>query len=235
MQTAVDQLSKRDVREVPAYTYPEASRAVNIPRSTLRAWVRGQTYRRKEDTGFFEPVIQRPDADDPRLSFTNLIEAHVLRALRTTHDVSMAAVREALDVAESEFGIERLLIHRQLRTSAGDLFLDRYHQIVTLSKSQQLVMRQMFEKYLARVEYDETDLPEKFFPLTEGPLSSDSPRIIALTPYVSFGRPVVLRRGVSTSAIRSRFDAGESVEHIAADYGLEESEVQEAVRYEVAA
>lgn len=234
MQAVRDDIAKPDPREVATYTYPEASRAINVPQSTLGAWVRGQSYRRKEDVGYFEPVIERPDPEDPRLSFTNLIEAHVLRALRTVHDVSMAAVREALDLAESEFGIERLLIHRQLRTSAGELFLDRYHQIVSLSNSQQLVIREMFGRYLSRVEYDDLDLPVKLFPLTGGPLS-ESPRIIALTPYVSFGRPVVLRRGVSTGAIRSRFDAGESIEHIAEDYELSREEVQEAVRYEVAA
>lgn len=223
-----------DLRDVPAYSYPEASRALNIPRTTLRAWVRGQRYQRKDDIGYFEPVIEKPVPDDPRLSFTNLIEAHVLRSLRTVHDVSMSAVREALTVAEREFGIKRLLIHRQLRTSAGELFLDEYRRLVTLSRSQQLVMREMFARYLERIEYDEADLPREFYPLTHGP-RSDSPRIIALTPYVSFGRPVVLRRGISTEAIRSRFDAGESLQHIAEDYGLEPDEVEEAVTYEVAA
>lgn len=234
MQAVEKRPQTRDVREVPAYSYPEASRALNIPRSTLRSWVRGQRYQRTDDVGFFEPVIEKPESDDSRLSFTNLIEAHVLRALRTAHDVSMAAVREALDVAEKEFGISRLLIHRQLRTSAGELFLDRYNQIVTLTKSQQLVMREMFERYLERIEYDEADLPKEFYPMTHGPLS-DSPKIIALTPYVSFGRPIIAGSGVSTEAIRSRFDAGESVEHIADDYDLTPDEVEAAVTYEVAA
>jgi hypothetical protein len=42
------------------------------------------------------------------LSFWNLIEAHVLRALRTEHAVSVKALRKALDYAEKELGIERL-------------------------------------------------------------------------------------------------------------------------------
>lgn len=234
MQAVEKRAEAPDIREVPAYSYPQASRALNIPRTTLRAWVYGQRYRRKDDMGYFEPVIETPDPDDPRLSFTNLIEAHVLRSLRTGHDVSMEAVREALKVAEREYGIERLLIHRQLRTSAGELFLDQYRRLITLSESQQMVMREMFARYLERIGYDEANLPKEFYPLTRGPLS-DSPKIIALSPYISFGRPVVLRRGISTEAIRSRFDAGESLEHIAEDYGLRQKEVEEAVMYEVAA
>lgn len=155
-----------DPRDLPAYTYVEAGKALGIPPTTIAAWVRGQRYRRKDGTGFFEPVIQRPDPEDTRLSFKNLIEAHVLRSLRTTHEVSLRAVREALQIAEERHGIQRLLIHAELKTSAGELFLDQYNLLVTLSKSEQLVIREAFHRYLRRVEYDESSLPQRLFPVT---------------------------------------------------------------------
>lgn len=223
-----------DPRDLPAYTYVEASKALGIPASTIGAWVRGQKYSRKDDIGFFEPVIQRPDPDDTRLSFKNLIEAHVLRSLRTGHDVSLGAVREALRIAEERHGIERLLIHADLKTSAGELFLDQYERLVTLSKAEQLVIRETFRDYLRRVEYDELNLPRRLFPITAGEHGEDQP-MISISPYVSFGRPIISRAGISTGAIRGRVDAGESVEHVADDYGLEEREVEAALRYEVGA
>ena len=91
----------QDPRDQPWYTYPEAARATGIPVSTLRAWTVGQRYKRRDDRGFFEPVISRPSADDPRLSFTNVIEAHVLRALRTVHEVRLDYIREAIQYAEA--------------------------------------------------------------------------------------------------------------------------------------
>ena len=221
-------------REQAAYNYREASRAVNIPATTIGSWVRGQWYPLKSGVARFRPLIHRPDLNDTRLSFTNLIEIHMLRSLRTTHDVSMRAVREALDVAENEFGIRRLLIHGELRTSAGDLFLDRYEQLVTLSRAQQIVMRNLFVMYLDSVEYDEDNLPEVFYPLTRGP-HSPSPKIVALSPYVSFGRPIIKRTGVTTTAIRSRLDAGESEAHVVEDFHLQEPELDEALNYELAA
>ena len=41
------------------------------------------------------------------ISFNNLVEAHVLRALRTRDGVRMTAVRKAIDYAEKELGIKR--------------------------------------------------------------------------------------------------------------------------------
>jgi len=46
---------------------------------------------------------------------------------------------------------------------------------------------------------------------------------------------VVLRKGISTSTIAERVDAGESVKEIAADYDLVRGEIEQAVVYERAA
>jgi hypothetical protein len=87
------------------------------------------------------------------LSFWNLIEAHVLRALRTDHGVTLSAARKAVDYAEKEFGIDRLLLSPELKSSAGHLFLERYGELVNLSLSGQLAMRKVLEAHLARVDY----------------------------------------------------------------------------------
>ncbi len=180
-------------------------------------------------------MIQRPDPSDPRLSFTNLIEAHVLRALRTGHDVvRMSLVREAIDFAQTEFGIDRLLVSPDLRMSAGTLFLDRYSDLLELSPSQQFAIRTVLEQFLERVEYDDLALPSEFYPFGKTPRIRDG-RVILLSPFVSFGRPVLVRRGISTRAIAQRLDAGESQEAILEDYGITSDELAEAVLFEAAA
>lgn len=223
-----------DPRDQPWYTYPEAARATGIPPSTLRAWTVGQPYRRKTDRAFFEPVIPRPSESDPRLSFTNLIEAHVLRALRTTHAVNLGYIREAIDLAERRFGIDRLLIRPDLRTSAGELFLDRYTELLELSGAAQSVMRVMVVDYLERVSFDESRLPVEFRPFSKK-LSDAGRDLISLSPYVGFGRPLIRRVGVSTQAIVQRLDAGEDADAVIRDYGLKEVELEEAILYEAAA
>jgi uncharacterized protein (DUF433 family) len=62
---------------------------------------------------------------------------------------------------------------------------------------------------------------------------SDKP--IAIDPKIAFGRPVMVRMGISTGTIAERIDAGESVSELAADYSLSPEEIEQAVLYERAA
>ena len=57
----------------------------------------------------------------------------------------------------------------------------------------------------------------------------------AIDAAIAFGRPVVVRMGIGTGTIAERIDAGEKVIDVAADYGLSEVEVEQAVLYERAA
>lgn len=74
----------------------------------------------------------------------------------------------------------------------------------------------------------------RLFPFVS-PAAPTEERPIVIDPRIAFGRPVVVRVGVSTSAIAERIDAGETVENIAADYDLGPSEVEQAALYERAA
>jgi uncharacterized protein (DUF433 family) len=168
------------------------------------------------------------------LSFWNLVEAHVLRALRTEHGVSLPAVRKALRYAEKELGISRLLLSPELKTDAGRLFLDRYGALTELTASGQLAMRRLLESHLRRVEWDRWQFPVRLFPFVADEVIEASPTI-AIDASIAFGRPIIRRRGISTSVIADRIDAGESVADVAADYEITELEVSAAVLIERAA
>lgn len=120
------------------------------------------------------------------------------------------------------------------KTSAGQLFLDRYTDLLELSWSQQIAMRQILAAYLQRVEYDETNLPFEFFPFERSPQNAGQ-RLIVISPFVSFGRPILRRTGVSTRAVAQRIDAGEDIGAVLEDYNLTESELGEALLFEAAA
>ncbi len=158
----------------------------------------------------------------------------MLRSLRTDHGVSVKALRKALTYAERALGIDRLLLRSELRAEAGKVFLDRYSELIELSASGQLAMRRLLEEHLKRVEWDSSNFPVRLYPfvLAGGPSEE---RSIVIDPRISFGRPVVARSGVSTSAIAERIDAGETVEDIAADYDLDSTEIEQAALYERAA
>jgi uncharacterized protein (DUF433 family) len=121
-----------------------------------------------------------------------------------------------------------------LRADAGKVFLDRYGELVELTASGQLAMRRMFAEHLKRIEWDSSRFPVRLYPFLSASAPSEE-RAIVIDPRIAFGRPVVLRKGVSTSAIAERVDAGETVADIAADYDLGPSEIEQAIVYERAA
>lgn len=220
---------------LPRYTYRDAARATGVPATTIASWFRGQTWYGKASSGYFRPVLQRPDPDTSRLSFNNLLEVHVLRALRNVHEVKLDKVRKAIETAEQEYGIQNLLISNQLHAGSGELFLRTYSELVHLSQSHQLIMQKMFDQYIQRITVDgaHADLLP-FYPF---PRMADnaSERLILVSPFVAFGSAVVSRLGVSTATIAQRAIAGEPRDAIVADYGLLESEFDEAILYEAAA
>lgn len=224
---------RTDLRNLPAYGLAEAARYVKLPTATLRSWVAGRAYPKAKGVGHFRPLIHPAKTQPLVLSFWNLIEAHVLRALRTEHGVTIKALREALAYAERTLKLEQLLLSKDLRTDAGKLFLAKYGQLIDLPASGQLAMRIVFEEHLKRVEWDEWRFPIRLYPFVS--TDTQAPRTIAIDPQIAFGRPVVARAGISTAAIAGRIDAKEPAAEVAADYDLTVEEVEQAVLYERAA
>lgn len=222
-----------DIRDAPAYTVAAAARHLGMPPATLRSWVLSRTYRRAGELVKTEPLIRAPAGGGNLISFNNLVEAHVLRAIRAKVGVKMGAVRSAIASAERSLGIERLLLSNELRTSGQDIFLDRLRELITLTRSGQLAMKQMLAAYLKRVDRDDGALPLRLYPLC--PAWSEQRKPIAIDPRVSFGRPTVAGSGISTAALVDRVDAGEDLENLARDYGLRIDQIEDAAFYERAA
>jgi uncharacterized protein (DUF433 family) len=222
-----------DIHTQPAYALAEAARYLKLPAATLRSWVAGRAYPKGAGQATFQPLIKPAQKRPPLLSFQNLIEAHVLRSLRTDHGVLIKELRKALKFAEQTLNIDRLLLNPDLRTHAGRVFLDKYGELIDLPASGQLAMRKLLEEHLQRVEWDRWKFPVRLYPFVSSAAAPAKP--IAIDPSIAFGRPVVLRAGISTETIAERIDAGESVAELCNDYDLSQEEIEEAVLYERAA
>lgn len=220
----------KELRNQPAYSLTEAARYLKVAPATLRSWVVGRSYPKADGKARFTPLIQPAAAPPATLSFWNLIEAHVLRSLRTDHGVSMDALRKAIRYAQTTLKIERLLLSQELRTDAGKLLLERYGQLIELSASGQMAMRRTFNEHLARVEWDEWKFPVRLYPFVSSGLANTRP--IAITANIAFGRPVLVQSGITTETIAERIDAGESIEELAFDYEVTREQIEEAVLYE---
>lgn len=223
-------MSRADrIRELPSYTATEAAHYLNLPVSTVRHWALGRNQ--------YLPLIN-PAATQPlTLSFFNLVEMHVLAAIRREHDVAMVKVRSAIEFlsanATSDKGKERPLLSAEFQTNGLDIFVEAFGQLVNISQGGQLGMKAVLSAALKRISRDAAGVPVRLYPFTHTSRSGESPMTVVIDPALSAGRPVLVGTGLATEIIAERFKAGETPEELAFDYGRDESEIWEAIRCEL--
>lgn len=216
--------------DTPAYSAGEVARILNLPPATVKAWSFGQNYRSGQRR--FQPVIRPADEKTRLLSFANLCELHVLSAIRRHHKVSLPKVRDSVDYLCSQLGSDRPLIDNQLHTNGIDLFVEHASHLLNVSKRGQEAMRGDFEQALARIERDNRGAPVRLFPFSRTASGAEQPKSVVIDPRLSFGRPVLSHVAVPTEVIADRFRAGDSLAEMAKDYGVDEKEIEEAIRFE---
>lgn len=210
--------------EVPAYRLQEAARIVRLPPSTLRLWASGEEGRKP----LFKPASPEPLL----LSFSNVVEAFVLAAMRRVHNVSMQRVRKALRYVGSELGYARPLVHARFRTDGVSLFVQDAGKLLDVSAEGQAVLRDVLEESLARIDW-ERDLAVRLYPWVRGGDLAGQPRSIVIDPRLGFGRPVITGTGIEARIVAERYRAGEAALLLAKDYGVEVEQIEDAIRCEM--
>jgi uncharacterized protein (DUF433 family) len=216
--------SKTDRLELPLYGLSEAALYLRVPIKTLEYWAFGR--------GRISPMI-RVAAERPRaLSFMNLLECHMLAAMRSIYDLRLPRIRRAVMQLSKTSGFKHPLIEQPLYTNGIDVLLKEIDKLINLSRGGQLAIPEIFEVHLQRIEYDKGIF--NFYPFVRE-RSAAEPKFIVINPALGFGKPVIAGTGISTAVIASRFNARESVPELAMEYGLEEKQVEEAIRWETRA
>ncbi|WP_055836652.1 DUF433 domain-containing protein [Xylophilus sp. Leaf220] len=215
--------------EQPAYKASEVAAVLGVPKTTVGAWCFGQ------GTGAgrsFKPLVKPADEQGRFLSFTNLCELHVLAVIRRHHLINMATVRSSLEYVRSQLKQDRPLIAQAFMTNGVDLFIEKASQLINVSRDGQTALRGEFQQALARIDRNAQGGPVRLFPYSRiSPDIAQQPKAVAIDPEISFGRPILLNAGVMTAVISDRFMAGDSVAEMAQDYGVAETDIDEALRF----
>jgi uncharacterized protein (DUF433 family) len=226
-------LNAKTILSTPAYPFVEAAHYLNIPLSTLRAWCLGQGYREDRKTRRFQSII-RLDANDRRaLSFLNLVEAHVLAAIRRQHHVPLPKVRQALAYVSKEMDMQRPLAESEFQTDGVDLFLEKLGSLVNVTRAGQTEMKDVICDHLKRIERDTQGVPIRLFLFTRKDDIRDQPSPVVVDPRIAFGRPVLAGRSVPTAVLADRFKAGDTLTQLAEDYETSPQNIEEALRCEL--
>ena len=223
-----------DVRELPSYGITEAAQYLRIPRTTIRDWVTGRYYGGIDDRRFSKPIIPLADPRARSLSFMNLIEIHVLDAIRREYSIPLEKVRMAVTYLSKQFPSRHPLADREFETDGINLFIQKFGQLINISQAGQLAMKEVLQTHLQRIERDLSGIPVRLYPFTRKRDSREEPKAVVIDPQVSFGRPVLAGTGIPTAVIAERYKAGESMDALADDYGRQRFEIEEAIRCELA-
>lgn len=224
----------RDPRHIPTYSLVEAAHFLNIPKATLASWVRGRHYPIAGGQGHFEPIILKPDRNLPLLSFMNLVEAHILDAIRYRHKVPLPNVRSAIEYLRRISRSQHPLADYWFQLKGVDLLVEEGGILVNATKQGQIEMKEIIRAYLERVERDPRGAAEALYPyLSRHPEEvEDQPKLVLIDPRISFGKPILVGVGIPTTVIADRYIAGEHIDDLAHDYGCEAAEIQKALTYE---
>ncbi len=208
--------------EIPIYGLSEAAQYLRVPLNTLRYWVRG--------AGSVPPLVRLAKSEPSRLSFMNLLECHMLSSMRAIYEVKIPRVRKALVSLAKYVEHKHPLVEQAFQTDHRDLFIEHLGSVVNLSKDRQILIPGVMEFYLERIERDPKGL-FKFYPFVME-RNQNEPKLILINPAVGFGKPVIAGTGISTAVVASRFNARESIDDLATEYGVKPRQIEEAIRWE---
>ena len=214
--------SANKIMETPIYGLSEAAQYLRVPLNTLRYWVHGG--------GTVPPLVRLAKSEPSRLSFTNLLECHMLSSMRGIYEVKIPRVRKALISLAKYVRHEHPLVEQAFQTDRRDLFIEHLGRVMNLSKDQQILIPGVMEYYLERIERDPKGL-FKFYPFVME-RTQNEPKLILINPAVGFGKPVIAGTGISTVVVASRFNARESIGDLASEYGVAQRQIEEAIRWE---
>lgn len=206
------------ISDTPAYSCLQAARYIGVPGDTLRRWI--------GDGGLIHP------AGNNALSFNNLAEAHILKAMRKTHGLSLQRIRKALAELSRIRQTAHPLLDESFETDGVNLCIREQEEVINLSRRSQKEFREFVALYLHRIRRDDQGKVARLYPFVVADRENE-PKSISISPVISFGKPVLDGTGISTSVIAGRFNARDSVADLAQEYQVAPSILEDAIRWEM--
>jgi uncharacterized protein (DUF433 family) len=228
---------------LPLYSLAEAAHYLGVSTSTFSTWARGYERhpagRRAVRGAPIVTAFPAPRPGDACVPFIGLTEGLVLAAIRKT-GVPLQRIRPALDALKKEFGLEHVLASRRLYTDGAEVLFDMSERDSSLqdasqarrlivARNNQYVFNEVIDSYLRRIEYGSDDYATRI-----GLPGYETTRVL-VDPQRGFGHPIFAASGARVEDALSLFRAGESLETVAAEFGVPIEDVEAALRVETRA
>ncbi len=209
------------IEEAPAYPFRDAGHYLRLAAATVRRWA-------DLVGGVSDPIPGEPDVR--AISYVQLLELHVLKAMRLRHDVPLQRIRRALSYLQEHRPSAHPLLDNDFATDGLDLFLASDSNLVNASRGGQEEIQELVSLYVSRIKWERNGHPV-FSPFVQADRPGE-PESITIQPTVAFGRSVIAGTGVATEVVAGRFSQRESLADLAVEYDVSPSIIEEAIRWE---
>ncbi|RPF33067.1 DUF433 domain-containing protein [Streptomyces sp. TLI_185] len=201
-------------------TPTETSSYLEIPLPTLTSWLKNKA------AG--APLVHQVEPvrrGQPSVPFVAVAEAYVLRSLRTL-GLRMSEIREAAAAVRDSFDTPYGLVSKRIATDGVDIFIEHGLGDLRRARDGQAPIHEVVADYLRYLSWDAgDDFPSSLRLRQYGP---EVP--VVIDPRFGHGLPVVAANRVPVKAVTDLWEAGESVEDIAYEYGMEPEQVDALCR-----
>lgn len=206
------------------FTLRETAAYLGTPKSTIQWWARPPDHKKPLITCFPRKGRQAT------VPFVGFAEAYVLTSFRRA-GVPLQRIRPAVDVLTNEIGIEHALASKRLYTDGAEVLYDyaerrgdeEVGELVVL-RTQQRQFVDVVKSYLKRIHYGGDGWASSVrLPIYEH-------AEVLVDPKIAFGLPLVVHGGARVEDLVDRFQAGDSVADIAADFDVPATEVEDVIR-----
>ena len=218
---------------IGAYTPSEAGKLLGVPPATIRRWLFGYSYARDGIRTAQRPLWQPEygvDQEDPILGFRDLIEARIVRGLRSMH-IGLPTIRECLARAAEIVEDDHPFSTTRFKTDGKRIFLemtegidpDEEPALIDL-KARQRVFQKIVAPSFIDLSY-EAEAAAQWWLLPKK-------KTVVLDPKRSFGQPIVHEGGVPTSRLAQAVSAEGSVKRVAELFEVAAQSVRDALQFE---
>ncbi len=217
-----------------SYTVPQAARLASVSLATVRGWLRGSDAPTRRMELVFGASAGRK-GDPLVLSFLQLMEIVVVaqfrRGITGRRSLSLERLRRAHAFARRSWqGLEYPFASLHLKEMGGHV-LHEFDETnpngaaLALDMGGQWAPPGFVTHTLESFDFSHVDrLAERWYPA-----GRDVP--IVLDPHIGAGRMTIQGSGITVDTIYRRFRAGQTIEFLASDYDLDETAIEEAIRY----
>ena len=200
---------------------------MRVPFGTVRWWATGNS--------LHTPPIRIADPVQRQLSFRNLVEVHVLKAImgHESNQLPLPLIRGVLSGLAERFGSEHPLADARMDGDGKEFLAARLGALAHGPAHGYGKLSEVLTLYLGRILRDAGGEPVRLLLFTRtGPGGSGQ---VMIDPRVQAGSPCMTDTDVRTEALARRFRSGETLDDLARACGRTVLDIEEAIRYELAA